>query len=51
MMMISQLFAKYKFGAMHTADTTDSKVTNRALCPPNPRKVIVYSLLAPYTST
>ena len=30
--MISQLSAlKYKFGAIHTADTTDGKVTNRAL--------------------
>ena len=27
--MISQLSAKYQFGAMHTADTTDGKVTNR----------------------
>ena len=26
--MISQLSAKYQFGAMHTADTTDGKVTN-----------------------
>ena len=29
--MISQLSAKYYFGVMHTADTTDGEVTNRAL--------------------
>ena len=29
--MISELFAKYQIGAIHTADNTDSKVTNRAL--------------------
>ena len=29
--MISQLSAKYQFGAIQTADTTDSKVTNRDL--------------------
>ena len=29
--MISQLSATYHFGAKHTADTTDGKVTNRAL--------------------
>ena len=29
--MISQLSAKYHFGAMHTADTTDGKVTNWTL--------------------
>ena len=29
--MISRLSAKYYFGAMHTTDTTDSKLTNRAL--------------------
>ena len=25
------MFAKYQFGAIHTADITDGKVTNRAL--------------------
>ena len=29
--MIIQLSAKYHFGAMHTTDTTDGKVTNRAI--------------------
>ena len=29
--MINQRSAKYHFGAMHTADTTDGEVTNRAL--------------------
>ena len=29
--MISELFAKYQFGAMYTADITDGKFKNRAL--------------------
>ena len=29
--MISQLSAKYQFCAIHTADTTDGKVTTRVL--------------------
>ena len=41
--MISQLSAKYQFGAIHTADITDGKITNRAFCLPNPRKSIVYT--------
>ena len=41
--MISQLSAKYQFGAIHTVDATDGKVTNRAFCPPNPRKPKVYT--------
>ena len=30
--IINELLAKYQFGAIHTADITDDKVTNRALC-------------------
>ena len=30
--MIGELFAKYQFGAINTADMTDDKVTNGALC-------------------
>ena len=30
--MISELSAKYQIGAIHTADITAGKVTNRALC-------------------
>ena len=30
--MISELSARYLIGAMHTADSTDVKVTNRAFC-------------------
>ena len=37
--MISQLFAKYQFGAIHAADTTDGKVTNRALLSTESEKV------------
>ena len=29
--MISELYDEYQFGAIYTADTTDGKVTNRAL--------------------
>ena len=29
--MISELSAKYQIDALHTADITDGKVTNRAL--------------------
>ena len=29
--MISELFAKYKFGAIHTFDITDCKVMNSAM--------------------
>ena len=42
--MISQLSAKYQTGTIHTVDTTDGKVTNRAFCPSNPRKSIVIHL-------
>ena len=35
--MISELFAKYRFGAMHTTDIADGKVTNLACIPPNLR--------------
>ena len=34
--MISELFAKYQFGAIHTADIIDVKVTNRPFVLPNP---------------
>ena len=37
--MISQLSAKYQFGAMHTADTTDGKVTNVPLLSTESEKV------------
>ena len=30
--MISELFAKYQFGAIHIADNTDGTVANHALC-------------------
>ena len=30
--MFSELFAKYEFGAIHTADIKDSKVANRLDC-------------------
>ena len=30
--MITELFAKYQIGAIHTADIIDGKVTNQALC-------------------
>ena len=30
--MISELFGKYQFGALHTADISDGKVMNRAVC-------------------
>ena len=45
--MISQLSAKYQFGAMHTADTTGGKVTNLALLSTDSEKVHrLYSLLS-----
>ena len=37
--MICQLYAKYQFGAIHTADTTYGKVTNRALLSAESEKV------------
>ena len=37
--MISQLSVKYHFGVMHTADTTDGKVTNGALLSTESEKV------------
>ena len=46
--MISQLSAKYQFGAMHTADTTDGKVSNRALLSTESDKV--HCLVLPHQS-
>ena len=43
--MISQLYAKYQFGAIETADTTDGKVTNMALRSAESEKV--HSLYLP----
>ena len=42
--MISKLYAKYQFCAIHTADrpTTDGKVHRIRESPSNPRKSIVY---------
>ena len=37
--MITQLSAKHHFGAMHTADNTDGKVTNRVLLSTESEKV------------
>ena len=37
--MISQLSVKYQFGAIHTPDTTDHKVTNMALLSAESEKV------------
>ena len=33
--MISEVFAKYQFGAIHTVDITNGRVTNRASVLPN----------------
>ena len=41
--MITELIVKYQFGALHTADITDGKSTNRASIPPNPRYSAVYT--------
>ena len=43
--MISQLSAKYQFCTIHTADTTDGKVTNQALLSIESEKV--YRLYPP----
>ena len=40
--MISQLSAKYQFSAIDAADTTDGKVTNRALLSAESAKVHRY---------
>ena len=47
--MIGQLTAKYQFEMIHTADiiSTDGKVTNRALIPPNLRYSAVYACPPP----
>ena len=46
--MISQLSAKYQFGAIHTAHTTDGKVTNLALLSTESEKVYRLYMYAHY---
>ena len=43
--MISQLSAKYQFCSIHTADTTDGKVTTRAALSIESEKVLPYFMI------
>ena len=49
--MISQLSAKYQFGAIDTADTPYSKVTNMALLSTESEKVHRLYLRSVYVAT